>query len=109
MKKIALIAGLAVVLLFFFANGLYAQRISGDDPGIEEDYYGLNLTQEQKEKIDKLELELEKELAPLISRLRSSYAELYELEGLISPYPINLAIIWVVIYELEDYIRTREI
>ena len=109
MKKIALISGMVVVLLFFFSNGLYAQRVSRDDPGIEEDYYGLNLTQEQKEKIDKLELELEKELSPLISRLRSSYAELDELEAQRSPDPAKIAKIWDVIYELEEDIRNRDL
>jgi len=94
MKRTALISGMAFVLLIFFSNGLYAQRTSQDDPGIEEDYYGLNLTQEQKEKIDKLELELEKELAPLISKLRSSYAELDELEAQRSPDPAKIAKIW---------------
>ncbi|MGB2905870.1 MAG: hypothetical protein WBB73_02150 [Candidatus Aminicenantaceae bacterium] len=109
MKKIALISGMVVVLLLFFSNGLYAQKITQNDPGIEEDYYGLNLTQEQKEKIDKLELELEKELAPLISKLRSSYAELDELEAQRSPDPAKIAKIWDVIYAQEEDIRNRDI
>ncbi|MBW1767690.1 MAG: hypothetical protein JRJ65_11645 [Deltaproteobacteria bacterium] len=109
MKRTALISGMAFVLLIFFSNGLYAQRTSQDDPGIEEDYYGLNLTQEQKEKIDKLELELEKELAPLISKLRSSYAELDELEAQRSPDPAKIAKIWDVIYAQEEDIRNRDI
>ncbi|MFA9454049.1 MAG: Spy/CpxP family protein refolding chaperone [Candidatus Aminicenantaceae bacterium] len=109
MKKMALISGMVVVLLLFFSNGLYAQRSYRDDPGIEEDYYGLNLTQEQKEKIDKLELELEKELSPLISRLRSSYADLDELEAQRSPDPTNIAKIWDIINTLEEDLRNREI
>jgi len=109
MKKIALISGMGVVLFLFLSNGLFAQTINRDDPGIEEDYYGLNLTQEQKEKIDKLELELEKELAPLISKLRSSYAELDELEAQKSPDPAKIAKIWDVIYAQEEDIRNRDI
>ncbi|NOR16053.1 MAG: hypothetical protein GQ544_10125, partial [Candidatus Aminicenantes bacterium] len=70
MKKMALVSGVVFVSILFISHGLYAQRIYIDDPGIEDEYYELNLTKEQRENIDKLELELEKELSPLISKLR---------------------------------------
>ena len=109
MKKMALMSTMLFVSILFISHGLYAQGTSRDNPGIEEDYYGLNLTQEQVEKIDKLELELEKELSPLLSRLRSSYAELDELEAQRSPDPAKLAKIWDTIYALEEDIQNREI
>lgn len=46
------------------------------------------------EKIDKLELELERELSPLISKLRSNYMELDELEAQGSYDPTKVKKIW---------------
>ena len=109
MKKIACLFGMVFVSFLFISQGLYAQRIYRDDAGIEDDYYDLNLTQEQMEKIDKLELELEKELSPLISKLRSNYMELDELEALRNSDPAKANKIWDVIYKLEEDIRNREI
>ncbi len=109
MKKIVHIFGMVFVSFFFISHGLYAQRVYKDDPGIEDDYYDLNLTQEQMEKIDKLELELEKELSPLISKLRSNYMELDELEALRGSDPAKINKIWDVLYKLEEDIHNREI
>jgi len=109
MKKMALISGTVFVLFLFISHGLYAQRIYRDDPGIEDAYYDLNLTREQMEEINILELELEKELSPLISKLRSNYMELDELEAQRSFDPTKINKIWDVIYKLEDDIRNKEI
>lgn len=109
MKKIALISGAVIVLLLFISHGLYAQRIYRDDPRIEDDYYDLKLTQEQLEKIDLLEIELEKELSPLFSRLRASYFELDELEAQRNPDPTQIKKIWDAIFNLEDDIQNKEI
>jgi Spy/CpxP family protein refolding chaperone len=109
MKKISIISGIVLVLFLLISHGLYAQRISRYGPGIEDDYYDLNLTREQLEKIDDLELELEKELSPLISKLRSNYMELNVLEAQRSSDPDKIDKIWDVIYRLEDDIRNREV
>ena len=61
------------------------------------------------EKIYKLEIELEKELSPLFSELRSNYMELDELEAQRSSDPTKINKIWDVIYKLEDDIRNKEI
>jgi hypothetical protein len=109
MKKMALISGMVFVSFLFITQGLYAQRFYRDSPIIEDDYYDLNLTREQMEKIDILELELEKELSPLISKLRSNYVVLDELEAQRSPDPTKINNVWDVIYRLEDDIRNKEI
>jgi hypothetical protein len=61
------------------------------------------------EKIDKLELELERELSPLISKLRSNYMELDELEAQGSYDPTKIKKIWDMINKLEDDIGNKEI
>ena len=109
MKKMVLITGMVFVSFLFISQGLYAQRFYRDSPIIEGDYYDLNLTQEQMEKIDILELELEKELSPLISKLRSNYVVLDELEAQRNPDSTKINNVWDVIYRLEDDIRNKEI
>jgi hypothetical protein len=109
MKRIACLFGMVFVSFLFISQGLYAQRVYRDDAGIEDDYYDLNLTQEQMEKIDKLELELEKELSPLISKLSSNYMELDELEAMSDFNPAKANKIWDVIYQLEEDIHNKEI
>jgi hypothetical protein len=109
MKKMARISGLVFVSFLFMTQGLYAQSYDRYGPGIEEDYYGLNLTQEQMEKIEILELELEKEISPLIAKLRSNYVVLDELEAERNPDPKRIDAVWEVIYRLEEDIEKKEI
>ncbi len=109
MKKIALISCMVFISFLFISQGLLAQRYYRGDPGIEDDYYDLNLTRQQMEKIDKLELELERELSPLISKLRSNYMELDELETQGSYDPTKIKKIWDMINKLEDDIGNKEI
>jgi len=109
MKKMALISGMVIVSCLFISHGLHAQRFYRYGPTIEDDYYDLNLTQEQMEKIDTLEFELEKELSPLIAKLRSNYVVLNELEAQRNPDPKRINNVWDVIYRLEDDIRNKEI
>ncbi len=109
MKKIALITCMVFISFLFISQGLLAQGYYRGGPGIEDDHYDLNLTREQTEKIDKLELELEEELSPLISKLRSNYMELDELEAQGSYDPTKIKKIWDMINKLEDDIGNREI
>jgi len=109
MKKRALIFGMVFISFLFISQGLYAQRYYRNGPGTEDDYYDLNLTREQMDKIYKLELELEKELSPLISKLRSNYMELDELEVQRNPDLTKIEKIWDIIYKLENDIRNKEI
>jgi hypothetical protein len=109
MKKTALISGIIFVSILFISQGLYAQRFYRYGPTIEDDFYELNLTKEQMEKIEKLEIELEKEMLPLISKLRSQYVVLAELEAQSETDPIQIEKILDVICELEGDIQNREI
>jgi len=109
MKKMALVSGLVFISFLFISPGLYAQRVYRDGPIIEDDYYDLNLTQEQLAKIDTLELELEKEISPLIAKLRSNYVVLDELEAQRNPDPTKINNVMDVIYKLEDDIQNKEI
>jgi hypothetical protein len=108
MKKMILISGLVFVSILIISHGLYAQRYYRYDPGIEDDYYDLNLTREQMEAIDKLELELEKEISTLIYKLRSNYRMLDELEVQTSPDQTKIDNVWDIIFGLEDEIRNKE-
>jgi len=109
MKKIALISCMVFISFLFISHGLYAQRYYRGGPGIEDDHYDLNLTREQMEKIDKLELELERELSPLISKLRSNYMELDELEAQGGYDPTKIKKILDMTNKLEDDIENKEI
>jgi hypothetical protein len=109
MKKIAFISGMVFVSFLLISQGLYAQRFYRCDPEIEDDYYDLNLTQEQMEKIDKLDMELQEELSPLFSKLRSNHVLLDELEAQRSPDPTTINSVWDVILGLEEDIRNKEI
>jgi hypothetical protein len=109
MKKMALISGMIFVSFIFVSQGLYGQTDDRYGPGIEEDYYGLNLTQEQMKKIEILELELEKEISPLIAKLRSNYVVLDELETERNPDPKRIDNVWGVICRLEEDIEKKEI
>ena len=109
MKKTALISGMIFVSFLFISHGLYAQRYYRYGPGIQDDYYDLNLTQEQMEKIEILELDFEKKLSPLVAKLRSNYVVLDELETQRNPDPTRINNAWRVIYQLEDDIRNKEI
>ncbi len=109
MKKTVIISGLVFISFLFISQGLFAQRYLRGGPGIEGDYYKLNLTQEQIEKIDKLEIELEKELSPMFSKLRSNYMEFEELEAQRSPDMTKIKKILDAIYKLEDEIQNKEI
>ena len=109
MKRTALISGIFLILFLFISQGLHAQRFYRYGPAIEDDYYDLNLTREQMEKIEILELDLEKELSPLVAKLRSNYVVLDELEAQRNPDPKKINNVWDVIYRLEDDIQNKEI
>lgn len=109
MKKTAIISGMVFISFLFISQGLFAQRYYRDDSRIEDDYYDLNLTREQIEKINRLELELEKELLSLFYKLRSNYLELDNLEAQRNPDRTKIEKILDDIYKLEDEIQKKEI
>jgi len=109
MKKMAKISSLVFISFLLVSQGLFAQGNLRGGPGIQSDYCPLNLTQEQLEKIDKLDLAFEKELSPLFSKLKSIYMELEELEAQRSPNLTKMEEIWDSIYKYELDIRNKEI
>jgi hypothetical protein len=109
MKKKALISGMVLVSFILISHVLHAQGFDRYGPPMEDDYYDLNLTQEQMETIEILELDLEKELSPLVAKLRSNYVVLDELEAQRNPDPKRINNVRDVIYKLEDDIRNKEI
>jgi Spy/CpxP family protein refolding chaperone len=109
MKKRAMISSIVFISFLFVSQGFSAQGYLRGGPGIEENYCQFNLTQEQMEKIDKLDLELEKELSPLFSMLRSIYMELEELEAQRSPDLTKIEKIWETIFKYEFDIQNKEI
>jgi len=108
MKKAAFIFGIVFVAFLFLGQGLWAQRFYRNNSRSVDDDYFLNLTEEQMEKIDKLERALEKELTPLFSKLRSTYVELDQLELQKSPNQNAIEKKWTAIYEIEAEIRNKE-
>jgi len=109
MKKTVIISSLLFISFLFISQGLSAQRYYRNSPGIEGDYNTLNLTPEQIEEINNLELALEKELSPLFLKLRSNYMKLEELEAQRSPDLTKMEKIWDIIYEIEREIENKEI
>jgi hypothetical protein len=109
MKKTAIISGVVLIAFLFISQVLFAQRYYRDDPRIEDYYYGLNLTREQIEKINRLELELEKELLPLVYELRSNYLELDNPEIQRNPARTQIEKVLDKIYKIEDEIQKKEI
>ena len=109
MKKTALLSGTILIAFLFTSYGLHAQRYLGYCPAMEELYYDLNLTEKQLEEIEKLEIALGKELSPIISRLRTQYAVLDDLEIQRNPDPSKIDAAWDAIFEIEADIREKEI
>ena len=109
MKKRTVISAMVFISFFFFVQGVSAQRYYRQDSGTTEDNQRLNLTQEQVEMIDTLELELEKDLFLLNSQLRSNWMRLEELEAQRSQDPTEMRKILDVIYKLENEMQNKEI
>jgi Spy/CpxP family protein refolding chaperone len=109
MKKTFIISFVIVISFLFISQQLFAQRYYRNNPRINNDPYDLNLTQKQLEKMDKLEIELEKSLSPLFSKLRTNYLKLDELELQRSPNNPKIDKVWEEIYTLEEEIEKKEI
>ena len=108
MKRFALVFGIVFISLLVFSQGIWAQRIYRDDPRAANPFTFLNLTQEQMEKIDKLDLELDNELSPMFSKLKSAYFDLEELEYQRNPDQTAIDKKWAAIQNLETEIQNRE-
>lgn len=106
MKKYFLFFGLAAFCILFLSNPIFSQRYYRNAPA--DDYYDLNLTREQREEINRLDLELEKELTPLFSELRRQCIKLDQLELQENPSYEEIDKVREKIYRLEDQIAEKE-
>jgi Spy/CpxP family protein refolding chaperone len=109
MKKTFIISFAIIISFLFLSQQLFAQRYYRDNPRVYNDPYDLNLTQKQLEKMDKLEIGLEKSLSPLFSKLRTNYLKLDELELQRNPDHTKIDKAWEEIYSLEEEIEKKEI
>ena len=109
MKKTFIISFAIIISFIFLSQQLFAQRYYRNNPRVYNEPYDLNLTQKQLEKMDKLEIELEKSLSPLFSKLRTNYFKLDELELQRSPDHTKIDKAWEEIYTLEEEIEKKEI
>jgi len=109
MKKTFIISFAVITSLIFMSQQLSAQRYYRNNPRVNNNPYDLNLTQKQLEKMDKLEIDLEKSLSPLFSRLRTNYLKIDELELQRNPDNPKIDKVWEEIYTIEEEIEKKEI
>ncbi|HZX11390.1 MAG TPA: hypothetical protein VFG01_10645 [Acidobacteriota bacterium] len=107
MKKNFLILALILLSVLFICNFSFAQRYYRN---ARTDGYliGLDLTDKQIQEINRLEIQLEKELIPLNSELRNLYIEMDELEMQRSPSREEIDKVIEKIYKFEDQIFEKE-
>jgi hypothetical protein len=87
MRKNVLVIALGIVFIISISQVILAQRYFRDDQYRyrDYDYYDLKLTETQRIKIEELELNLEKEISPLVSELRIKDLELQQLYNRANP------------------------
>ncbi|MGM0465404.1 MAG: Spy/CpxP family protein refolding chaperone [Acidobacteriota bacterium] len=107
MKKIFLILALILISVLFIYNFSFAQRYYRN-ARTDGYLYGLDLTDKQIQEINRLEIQLEKELIPLNSELRTLYIKLDELEMQRSPSMEEIDKVIEKIYKVEDQIFEKE-
>jgi len=107
MKKTFLIPALIILGVLFVYSLDFAQRYYRNTP-MDDCLYDLNLTDKQIQEINRLEIQLDKELIPIFSELRSLYVKLDELEMQRSPNQEEIDTVIEKIYSTEDKIAERE-
>jgi len=108
MKKYFLISVLVLLSTLFISNLMFAQRYSRYS--FSDDYlYELNLTEGQVKAINKLEIQHEKEMTPILFELRKLYIKLDELEMQRSPDSQEIDKLIGKIESVEDGIIEKEI
>lgn len=87
MRKNVLVIALGIVFIISISQVILAQRYFRDDQyrHRDSDYFDLKLTETQRIKIEELELNLEKEISPLLSELRVKDLELQHLYNRANP------------------------
>ena len=87
MRKNILVIALGIIFIISISQVVLAQRYYRDNPYQQRDYdyYDLKLTETQRIEIEELELNLEKEISPLLSELRVKDLELQQLYNRANP------------------------
>ncbi len=87
MRKNILVIALGIMFIISISQVVLAQRYYRDNPYQQRDYdyYDLKLTETQRIEIEELELNLEKEISPLLSELRVKDLELQQLYNRANP------------------------
>ncbi|MFW6124177.1 MAG: Spy/CpxP family protein refolding chaperone [Acidobacteriota bacterium] len=107
MKKMFLISSLIMLSILVIYNLSFAQRYYRN-ARMDECLYRLDLTDKQIQEINRLEIQLEKELVPFISELRELEIKLDELEMQRSPDLEEIDKVMTEIYNVEDQIIEKE-
>lgn len=110
MRKNILIIAIGLIFIISTSQVLLAQRYSRDNQFWQRDYdlYDLKLTESQLIKIDELELNLEKEISPLLSKLRLKDLELQQLCDRANPNEQKIESKINEIIKIDDAITEKE-
>jgi len=110
MRKNILIIAIGLIFIISTSQVLLAQRYSRDNQFWQRDYdlYDLKLTESQLIKIDELELNLEKEISPLLSKLRLKDLELRQLSNRANPNEQKIESKINEIIKIDDAITEKE-
>ncbi|MCK4494835.1 MAG: Spy/CpxP family protein refolding chaperone [Candidatus Aminicenantes bacterium] len=110
MRKNILIIAIGLIFIISTSQVLLAQRYSRDNQFWQRDYdlYDLKLTESQLIKIDELELNLEKEISPLLSKLRLKDLELRQLSDRANPNEQKIESKINEIIKIDDAITEKE-
>ena len=107
MKKMFIVLSLALLSVLFIYNSSFAQTYNRN-ARMDGYLYGLELTDKQIQEINRLEIQLEKELMPFDSELRNLSIKLDELEMQRNPDINEIDKVMEKIYRVEDKIIEKE-
>jgi hypothetical protein len=110
-RKNILVIAIGLIFIISISQVLLAQRYFRDNSFRQRDYdyYDLKLTESQRIKIDELELNLEKEISPLVSELRVKELELQQLYNRTNPDEQKIETKINEMIKIEDAIAEKEI
>lgn len=110
MRKNILIIAIGLIFIMSISQVLLAQGYYRDNLYRQRyfDYYDLKLTESQLKKIDELEISLEKEISPLLSKLRVKDLEYRQLYYRANPDERKIETIINEMNKIEDAIIEKE-
>ncbi len=111
MSKKTIKNGFYVLLAFLLFSGTGVSLCAQGYDGYYDDqaYTNPNLSQKQRDEIQKLEERLDAELSPMYQRLRTQYRELENMESAANPDARRIEKKWAEINRLEGEISEKEL